>query len=210
MKIKLLTAAALTLAAVGAAQAQDVISVANNPWEGFFAGANIGGAWNHTCQSWEPGAAITSGMYPGLANAFYNRNCPNNGNFIGGVDFGYNFQIDQWVWGFKADYDAVGNKSYNRSYTYTGDTGAGIPSLTAPMPSTARSARTASAFWVRGSATRSINGCRTFGSVRPSPADSIRRRSVSLRRCDGSSDSSGQHQRRQELQVQWLQCRRRS
>ena len=64
--------------------------------------------------------------YPGLANTFYNRNCPNNGNFIGGVDLGYNFQYDQWVWGFKADYDAVGNKSYNRSYTYTGsDTGAG-------------------------------------------------------------------------------------
>ncbi len=33
----------------------------------------------------------------------------------------------QWVWGFKADYDAVGSKSYNRSYTYTGNanTGAG-------------------------------------------------------------------------------------
>src|SRR5208283_2982488 len=134
MKIKLLTAAALTLAAVGAAQAQDVISVANNPWEGFFAGANIGGAWNHSCQSWEPGTAITSGSNPALANAFYNRDCPNNGNFIGGVDFGYNFQIDQWVWGFKADYDAVGNKSYNRSYTYTGNanTGAdtGIPNGT--------------------------------------------------------------------------------
>ena len=125
MKIKLLTAAALTLAAVGAAQAQDVIAVSNNPWEGFFVGANIGGAWNHSCQSWEPGAAITSGMYPGLANAFYNRNCPNNGNFIGGVDLGYNFQIDQWVWGFKADYDAVGNKSYNRSYTYAGNPNTG-------------------------------------------------------------------------------------
>jgi outer membrane immunogenic protein len=116
MKIKLLTAAALTLAAVGAAQAQDVIAVSNNPWEGFFVGANIGGAWNHTCQSWEPGPVITGN--PALATAFYNRNCPNNGNFIGGVDLGYNFQIDQWVWGFKADYDAVGNKSYNRSYTY--------------------------------------------------------------------------------------------
>ena len=90
MKIKLLTAAALTLAAVGAAQAQDVIAVSNNPWEGFFAGANIGGAWNHTCESWEPGNAIKSN--PTLANAFYNRDCPNNGNFIGGVDVGYNFQ----------------------------------------------------------------------------------------------------------------------
>src|SRR5208283_950559 len=128
MKIKLLTAAALTLAAVGAAQAQDVISVANNPWEGWFAGANIGGAWNHTCDSWEPGPAITSGSFPVAANRFYNRDCPNNGNFIGGVDGGYNFQIDQWVWGLKADYDAVGSKSKTRSYTYTsGTTGYPIP-----------------------------------------------------------------------------------
>jgi len=126
MKIKLLTAAALTLASVGAAQAQDIITTVNNPWEGFFVGANIGGAWNHTCQSWEPGAAITSGSYPGLANKFYNRDCPNNGNFIGGVDLGYNFQFDQWVWGLKADYDAVGSKSYNRSYNYTGGV-AGYP-----------------------------------------------------------------------------------
>src|SRR5271166_4568018 len=123
MKLKTL-AASLALASVGAAQAQDIITTAGTDWRGFFAGANIGGAWNHTCQSWEPGSAITSGSYPGLANAFYNRSCPNNGNFIGGVDLGYNFQYDQWVWGLKADYDAVGNKSYNRSYSYTGGVGA--------------------------------------------------------------------------------------
>jgi outer membrane immunogenic protein len=135
MKLTNRCAALLALTSIaGTASAQDVIAVSNNPWEGFFVGANIGGAWNHTCQSWEPGTAITSGSNPALANAFYNRDCPNNGNFIGGVDFGYNFQIDQWVWGFKADYDAVGSKTYNRSYTYTGNanTGAdtGIPNGT--------------------------------------------------------------------------------
>jgi outer membrane immunogenic protein len=110
----------------GTASAQDVIATVQNAWEGFYAGGNIGGAWNHTCQSWTPGPAITGGSYPGLASAFYNRNCPNNGNFIGGVDVGYNFQFNQWVWGFKADYDAVGNKSINRSYTYSGGV-AGYP-----------------------------------------------------------------------------------
>src|SRR5271166_855818 len=118
MKFKILSASLLVLASVGAAQAQDIISVANNPWQGFYAGANIGGAWNHTCQNWEPGPAITSGNYPVAASRFYNRDCPNNGNFIGGVDFGYNFQFDQWVWGFKADYEAVGSSSKSRSYTY--------------------------------------------------------------------------------------------
>src|SRR5208282_2570793 len=117
MKVSTLSAALLALASVGAVQAQDIITTVNNPWEGFYAGANIGGAWNHTCQSWTPGPGITGN--PALANAFYNRNCPNNGNFIGGVDLGYNFQYNQWVWGFKADYEAVGNKSNTRSYTYT-------------------------------------------------------------------------------------------
>src|SRR5271165_7492004 len=104
MKISGISAALFALASV-AAQAQDVITTAGTDWRGFFVGANIGGAWNHTCQSWTPGPTITGN--PVLASAFYNRNCPNNGNFIGGIDLGYNFQHDQWVWGLKADYDAV-------------------------------------------------------------------------------------------------------
>jgi outer membrane immunogenic protein len=119
MKFTCRAAALLALTAVaGAASAQDVIATVQNPWEGWFIGANIGGAWNHTCSSWEPGPLIRG--TPALANAFYNRNCPNNGNFIGGIDGGYNFQIDQWVWGFKADYEAVGSKSKSVSYTFAG------------------------------------------------------------------------------------------
>jgi hypothetical protein len=88
-------------------------AVQNTPWKGFYAGGNIGGAWNHTCSSWEPGPTITG--TPGLASASYNRDCPNNGSFIGGIDFGYNMQIDQWVFGFKADYDAVESKTKSKS-----------------------------------------------------------------------------------------------
>ena len=118
MKLTTIRLAVLVaLASAGTAQAQDVIATAGTDWRGFFLGGNIGGAWNHTCQSWTPGPGITGN--PALATAFYNRDCPNNGNFIGGVDLGYNFQHDQWVWGLKVDYDAVGNKSNNRSYTYT-------------------------------------------------------------------------------------------
>src|SRR5271154_5169680 len=119
MKLTKSTAALLTLAtmAAGSAIAQDVIVTVQDPWKGFFVGANIGGAWNHTCTSWEPGPRITGN--PALASAFYNRNCPNNSNFIGGVDLGYNFQYNQWVWGLKADYEAIGSKSKTRSYTYS-------------------------------------------------------------------------------------------
>jgi outer membrane immunogenic protein len=122
MKFTCRAAALLALTAVaGAASAQDVIATVQNPWEGWFLGANIGGAWNHTCDSWEPGPTITGN--PALANAFYNRDCPNNGNFIGGIDGGYNFQIDQWVWGFKIDYEAVGSSSKSRSRVYTNQGG---------------------------------------------------------------------------------------
>ncbi len=99
MKLKILSASLLALGAIGAAQAQDVITTVTNPWQGCFAGANIGGAWNHTCDSWEPGPNIRNN--PALANKFYNRDCPNNGNFIGGVDRGYNFQYQPVGVGFQ-------------------------------------------------------------------------------------------------------------
>jgi outer membrane immunogenic protein len=118
MKLISSVAALLALTTIAsAAYAQDVIAVQNTPWKGFYMGGNIGGAWNHTCSSWDPGPGITGN--PELATKFYNRDCPNNGNFIGGIDLGYNFQYDQWVWGFKADYDAVGSKSNTRSLVYT-------------------------------------------------------------------------------------------
>ena len=51
---------------------------------------------------------------PVVANAFYNRNCPNNGVFIGGAQIGYNFQYNQIVWGFGLDYDDWSAKNHNR------------------------------------------------------------------------------------------------
>jgi outer membrane immunogenic protein len=117
MKLISRVAALLALTTLAsAAYSQDIIATQNTPWKGFYAGANIGGAWNHTCSSWDPGPGITGN--PALATKFYNRDCPNNGNFIGGVDLGYNFQFGQWVGGFKADYDAVGSKSNTRALNY--------------------------------------------------------------------------------------------
>ncbi len=134
MKPTTFSAALFALASVGAAQAQqDAITTAasTTDWTGFYLGANIGGAWNNTCNTWEPGHVITSGSYPGLATKFYDRDCPNDGKFIGGLDLGYNFQYNQWVWGLKADYDFVeGSSSHSRSYTFTTAPGYPIPSGT--------------------------------------------------------------------------------
>ena len=56
MKSTSRVAALLALTTLGsAASAQDMIATQNKPWKGFYTGGNIGGAWNHTCSSWEPG-----------------------------------------------------------------------------------------------------------------------------------------------------------
>src|SRR6266403_901248 len=119
MKPFKITAVLLALAFAGTAQAQDdVITTSGTNWEGFYIGGNIGGVWYHTCSTWEPGNIIKS--TPVLANAFYNRDCPSNGTFIGGIQIGYNFQYDNWVWGFGLDYEFYGGKDRHRAFAYNG------------------------------------------------------------------------------------------
>ena len=85
MKLISRLAGLLVLASIaGAASAQDVIATVTNQWEGFYAGANIGGAWNTTCNTW----TLNNVTNPVAVNLFNNRNCPNNGTFIGGVQIG--------------------------------------------------------------------------------------------------------------------------
>src|SRR5271167_2330808 len=113
------SAALLALISIaGAASAQDVIATSGTDWRGFYAGVNLGGAWNHTCNSWTPAGTLP----PNVATAFYNRDCPSNGTFVGGAQIGYNFQSDQWVWGFGLDYEAYSAKNRNLTYTYAGPT----------------------------------------------------------------------------------------
>src|SRR5271166_6356958 len=108
----------LSACAMFAAAAQDVIATGGTDWRGFYAGVNLGGAWNSTCNSWTPAGTLP----PGVATAFYNRDCPNNRTFVGGAQIGYNFQSDQLVWGFGLDYDIWSAKNRNRSFTYAGPT----------------------------------------------------------------------------------------
>ena len=78
MKLAVFSLALLTLASTaGTAQAQDVYSASTYDWRGFYAGVNIGGAWNSTCNTWSLNSA--NPIPPALINAFYNRDCPNNG-----------------------------------------------------------------------------------------------------------------------------------
>jgi outer membrane immunogenic protein len=124
MKLRSSLAVMLVSAFVGgAASAQAVIATVSNPWEGFYAGINIGGAWNSTCNTWD----LNNVSAPVAVNAFNNRNCPNNGVFVGGVQIGYNFQYNQLVWGFGLDYDMWSSKNRNRSFHFPGTADEAIP-----------------------------------------------------------------------------------
>jgi outer membrane immunogenic protein len=89
----------------------------DNPWAGFYAGLNAGGAWNSTCNNTTlAGASIDTAV----AATFYNRNCANGGSFVGGVQIGDNFQYKHLVLGFGADLDIRSAKSQNLSLSYAG------------------------------------------------------------------------------------------
>ncbi|HTV97761.1 MAG TPA: outer membrane beta-barrel protein [Steroidobacteraceae bacterium] len=111
-------AAALLLASLaGAAAAQS-----DNPWDGFYAGLNAGGASTGTCDSW---SASGTGMQAG-GGAFAHGACA-SGGFVGGLQVGENFQARRLVFGWGADFDAWTAKGRNQSWTYTG---AGAPAGT--------------------------------------------------------------------------------
>ena len=110
----------------GVASAQNVITTSSgNSWEGFYAGVNLGGIWNSTCNTWDAQTANAA-----LNNALNNRDCPNGGVFAGGVQFGYNFQYQQIVWGLGVDWDHASSKDRFSTRTYNGQFGTPPPTGT--------------------------------------------------------------------------------
>jgi outer membrane immunogenic protein len=102
---------ALVLVA-GAAAAQS-----DNPWNGFYAGLNAGGAWNETCVSETLNGATID---PAIATTFHNQSCPNSGSFAGGAQIGDNFQYKRLVFGIGADLDLWSSKNHDQSFKYAG------------------------------------------------------------------------------------------
>ena len=89
---------------VGVASAQS-----DNPWNGFYAGANAGGTRINACtRSTLNGATTDSASATGFSN------CP-SGGLVGGVQIGEDFQTKRLVWGIGADLDAWSAKDDNRS-----------------------------------------------------------------------------------------------
>jgi len=99
----------------GMAYGQAVVLTSNTySWGGFYAGVNAGGVFNRTCANWTPyvnGVPVTD---------YVLNNCPNNSEFTGGAQLGYNFAFNQIVLGLEADYNGWSSKSKTRKVTYTG------------------------------------------------------------------------------------------
>jgi outer membrane immunogenic protein len=110
-----------TLAVVmlgGSAQAADMPVKAPPPpppimynWTGFYIGGHIGGAWvNRNGNDRFDGNDCASGAF-GIV-CFNDGNFGrNNGRFIGGGQVGFNYQINQWVWGVEGQISAITNQN---------------------------------------------------------------------------------------------------
>jgi outer membrane immunogenic protein len=82
-------------------------------WTGFYIGGNVGGAWMTDDRSLVPAAGF--GLPPpGPAQLAATGSGRLSGSgFIGGVQAGYNYQVNSWVWGVEADIDAMNIRRSN-------------------------------------------------------------------------------------------------
>lgn len=121
---KLLLSSVTIAAMAGTAIAADLASIKSSPvaapeplWTGFYAGLNAGGTWsNNSINTTSTPFFSTPAYIYGAALSSTSHNV-SNGGFIGGIQFGYNNQINnKFVVGFEADLQGVAgaNKSNNR------------------------------------------------------------------------------------------------
>lgn len=75
-------------------------------WTGFYIGANIGGAWSRS--------TITDNLTGASLST-------DDSGFIGGGQFGFNYQVNNWVFGIEGDIDGTTiNKTSNAVPTFFG------------------------------------------------------------------------------------------
>ena len=78
-------------------------------WTGFYIGGNVGYSWGRSSDT----SSLTNGAGTFL---FTSANKTNLDGVVGGGQIGYNWQIQNWVWGFEADIQGTGEKG-SRAFT---------------------------------------------------------------------------------------------
>jgi outer membrane immunogenic protein len=104
MKLKVLAGVAVIAAICGTSALAADMPVKAVPyvapvynWTGFYIGGNFGGAWGNTAWLDDGTAGVA-----GTVDASYDTS-----GILGGGQIGFNYQIDRWVWGVEADFDAA-------------------------------------------------------------------------------------------------------
>ncbi|HEY6025062.1 MAG TPA: outer membrane protein [Pseudolabrys sp.] len=69
-------------------------------WTGFYVGVNLGGSWGHQ----------DNALVDGATGAVILENSDHIDGVIGGGQIGYNWQVNQWVFGLEADFQGSGQK----------------------------------------------------------------------------------------------------
>jgi outer membrane immunogenic protein len=78
-------------------------------WTGFYIGGNVGYSWGRSSDT----SSLTNGAGTFL---FTSANKTNLDGVVGGGQIGYNWQIQNWVWGFEADIQGTDEKG-SRAFT---------------------------------------------------------------------------------------------
>ncbi len=78
-------------------------------WTGFYIGGNVGYSWGRSSDT----SSLTNGAGTFL---FTSADKTNLDGIVGGGQFGYNWQMQNWVWGFEADIQGTDEKG-SRAFT---------------------------------------------------------------------------------------------
>ena len=118
MKKQLLATVAVAALVAGTSSAIAAPPVPLYNWTGFYAGGNAGYSWGKGAVNYNEAAFGSFGIPTSLSGS----NTLNGA--IGGVQFGYNWQINSaWVWGLETDFQLSSEKA-SRSFSFNDGEGA--------------------------------------------------------------------------------------
>src|ERR1700749_5103096 len=72
-------------------------------WTGFYVGGNLGYSWGRSSDT----SSLTNGAGTTL---FTTAGSSNLNGVVGGGQIGYNWQVQNWLWGFEADIQGTGER----------------------------------------------------------------------------------------------------
>jgi outer membrane immunogenic protein len=95
-------------------------------WTGFYIGANVGYSWGRSSDT----STLNAGAGPAL---FTDINRSKMDGVVGGAQIGYNWQMQNWLWGVEGDFQGTGQRGIH-SYTCPSGVCTALVSVTPVLP----------------------------------------------------------------------------